>query len=199
MPRACTPSPSTEAAKEEVLFRSPESKRLTDWSRDNRFLIYTARSPKTGTDVWALPTMGDLKPQPLDQTPANESQGRLSPDGRWIAYVSDQSGSEEVYVRAFSSVGRADGRSPLAAARDPDGAPTAESSISSQPMASSWPSMSRPHRSCSTALRDRCSWCEGPIDFAVSPDGRFLVQMPVNESGNRELHVVLNWAAELRR
>jgi Tol biopolymer transport system component len=53
------------------------------------------------SDLWMLPVTGDKKPVPLGQTPANESQGTVSPDGRWIAYVSDQSGSDEVYVRAF--------------------------------------------------------------------------------------------------
>jgi Tol biopolymer transport system component len=182
---------------DEELLRSPESKRLTDWSPDNR-LLYSARSAKTGMDLWMLPAMGDRKPQPLLQTPANESQGRWSPDSRWIAYVSDESGAEEVYVRAFPpsegrwqiSTGggrrprwRGDGReiyflSPNGQlmAVDVMGAPTFQSGAP------------RPI----LALR-------GADDFAVSRNGRFLVPLPADEGRDRELHVVLNWAAELRR
>ena len=87
--------------KEQVLLRSPESKRVTDWSGDGRFVIYTARSADTGTDVWVLPLMADHKPQPVDLSRGNQSQAVLSPDGRSIAYVSDESGSDEVYVRTF--------------------------------------------------------------------------------------------------
>ena len=184
---------------DEVLFRSPESKRLTDWSLDGRFLIYTARSPKTGMDLWMLPTMGDRKPQPLYQTPANESQGRLSPDGRWIAYVSDESGAGEVYVRAFPPSGgrwqissgggthprwRGDGRELFFLATD--GQIMAVDVTAASTLRSGYP--------------QRLLDVRGADDFAVSRDGqRFLVPLSVDDARDRQLHVVLNWAAELRR
>jgi WD40-like Beta Propeller Repeat len=66
---------------------------------------YTARSPETGTDVWAVSVAGEGKPQPVDVSPGNQSQAVLSPDGRSIAYVSDESGSDEVFVREFPAGG----------------------------------------------------------------------------------------------
>ena len=61
---------------------------------------------KTNTDLWVLPLEGDRKPMPLLRTAFNdgslESPGQFSPDGRWIAYLSNESGRNEVYVRAFS-------------------------------------------------------------------------------------------------
>ena len=183
---------------DEVLFRSPESKHLTDWSLDNRFLIYTARSPKTGMDVWMLPTMGDRKPQPFHQTPANESQGRSSPDGRWIAYVSDQSGSEEVYVRAFPP---SEGRWQISTAGGTrprwrsDGRELFFLSTEGQLMAVDVTSGPTPRYEAPRPILD----VRGADDFAVSRDGRFLVPLPVNERRDRELHVVLNWGAERRR
>jgi eukaryotic-like serine/threonine-protein kinase len=183
---------------DEVLFRSPESKHLTDWSLDNRFLIYAARSPKTGMDLWMLPTMGDRKPQPFHQTPANESQGRSSPDGRWIAYVSDQSGSEEVYVRAFPP---SEGRWQISTAGGTrprwrsDGRELFFLSTDGQLMAVDVASGPTPRYEAPRRILD----VRGADDFAVSRDLRFLVPLPVNERRDRELHVVLNWAAELRR
>jgi Tol biopolymer transport system component len=82
-----------------------ESKNLVyinDWSPDGRFLLYTEISPKTLSDLWLLPTTGQQVPVPLLATPFSESHGQFSPDGRWIAYTSNESGQEEVYVRSLT-------------------------------------------------------------------------------------------------
>ena len=75
------------------------------WSAD--FLLYhTGRSRSgTGNDIWALPMSGDLTPRPFLRTPANEIQARFSPDGRWVAFTSDESGREEVFVVPFPGPG----------------------------------------------------------------------------------------------
>src|SRR5262249_4262493 len=79
----------------------------TDWSRDGRFIIYTQTDPKTKADVWVLPVngSGEAKPSPVLQSGANETSARLSPDGRWLAYASDASGRNEVYVQSFPEGG----------------------------------------------------------------------------------------------
>jgi Tol biopolymer transport system component len=77
----------------------------SDWSRDGRFLLFYAPAPKTSYDMWVLPEpggSGPAKPFPILATPFAEGQGRFSPDGRWIAYMSNESGAFEVYVRPFS-------------------------------------------------------------------------------------------------
>jgi hypothetical protein len=86
--------------QEEQLTRGPNNKRVTDWSRDGKFLLYMEEDPKTGVDVWALPLEGDRKPLPLLQTEFDERRAEFSPDGKWIAYESNESGVFEVYVRA---------------------------------------------------------------------------------------------------
>ena len=73
----------------------------TDWSSDGRYLTYFRTDANTQLDQWALPMFGDRKPFPYAQSPSNESQGQFSPDGKWMAYVSDQSGIDEIYVAAF--------------------------------------------------------------------------------------------------
>ena len=75
----------------------------TSWSPDGRFLLYvTIASPKSISDIWVLPLDG-RKAVPFVQTRFIEDQAQFSPDGRWVAYVSDQSGEAEVYLRAFTS------------------------------------------------------------------------------------------------
>ena len=96
---------SNSAGNDELLLHSNEIKFATDWSRDGRYLLYTNQSVKTGLDVWVLPGMngaaGDRKPEPFLQTEFNESGGQFSPDVRWVAYTSNESGSPEVYVQPF--------------------------------------------------------------------------------------------------
>ncbi len=93
--------PANGAAGEELLLKSSVS-RPTDVSRDGRFLLYDTLSSKTGSDFWVLPLQGDRKPFPFLSTKSNEYEGHFSPDGHWVAYLSDESGSTEVYVRPFS-------------------------------------------------------------------------------------------------
>jgi serine/threonine protein kinase/Tol biopolymer transport system component len=70
-----------------------------DWSADGRFIIYREYDPKTKFDLLLLPMTGEHQPSVLLRTPFNESAARLSADGRLLAYVSDESGRDEVYVR----------------------------------------------------------------------------------------------------
>jgi serine/threonine protein kinase len=87
---------------EEPLPKSSDPKFPTSWSSDGRFLLYTAVNPKTKADLWVLPLEGDRKPMQFLGTEFNESDGHFSSDMRWIAYQSDESGSNEIYVRGFS-------------------------------------------------------------------------------------------------
>ena len=68
-------------------------------------LYYTFNVPQTGQDLWALPLEGDRKPALLLGTQFNEREGSFSPDMRWIAYTSNESGRPEVYVRPFLASG----------------------------------------------------------------------------------------------
>ena len=81
------------------------SKVLTDWSHDGRYILYEEQDPKNGTDVWALPLEGDRKPLPVIQTPFDESHAQFSADGKWVAYQSNESGSNQIYLQAFPPMG----------------------------------------------------------------------------------------------
>jgi Tol biopolymer transport system component/predicted Ser/Thr protein kinase len=98
---------SSGAGEEKELLKKPGEQKLPDsWSHDGRFLLYyTFNVAQNGQDLWALPLEGDRKPVLLLGTKFNEREGSFSPDMRWIAYTSNESGRTEVYVRPFLASG----------------------------------------------------------------------------------------------
>ena len=88
-----------------TLVESPHPKSISHWTVDGRYIIFVSSHPTTMEDLWLLPLFGDRTPAPLLATQSNELQGEVSPDGRWIAYTSDESGTWEVYVQRFPSGG----------------------------------------------------------------------------------------------
>jgi eukaryotic-like serine/threonine-protein kinase len=96
--------PSTGAGNEDRLFETRRVSILSDWSPDGRFLLFFSPDPKTGTDLMVLPTDAH-KPTLFLSTAANEMWGQFSPDGRWIAYQSNETGRFEIYVRPFPGPG----------------------------------------------------------------------------------------------
>src|SRR5207245_1634661 len=74
-------------------------------TKDGRYVVFEKPGGSSREDIWILPLSGDRKPTPLLQGPYDESQGRVSPDGHWIAYTSNETGREEVYVQSFPEPG----------------------------------------------------------------------------------------------
>ena len=104
---------ANESKDEEALLKSGQDKVPTSISSDGRFLLYTQTDPQTRNDIWVLSNpaegAGNRRPTPFLETPANESDARFTPAREnlssgpyWVAYVSDESGRNEVYVREFS-------------------------------------------------------------------------------------------------
>jgi len=94
--------PANGAGGEELLLKSSENKFPSDLSRNGRYLLYDSQDPKTAFDIWVLPLQGNRKPFPFLSTNFNEGDAHFSPDGHWVAYLSDESGRDEIYVRPFS-------------------------------------------------------------------------------------------------
>ncbi len=93
--------PANGATQGELLFHSEGVKMPMDWSRDGRFLMFTQQGKDTGSDLWVVPMQGERKPAPYLVTPFNESQAQFSPDGHWVVYTSNETGTKEVYARPF--------------------------------------------------------------------------------------------------
>ncbi len=92
---------SSGTGNEEVLLKTTDFTTPSDWSRDGRYLAFGLSRPTTMGDIEILPIGGDRKPISFVRTPANERNAQFSPDGRWIAYASNESGRYEVYVQGF--------------------------------------------------------------------------------------------------
>ena len=102
--------PSDGTGDKELLVESTLPKSPMAWSPDGRYIIYFVADPRTGRDQWLLPINGDRTPVPLLNSPFNEDHPQISPNGEWLAYVSNHSGSAQVYVKPFPA---GDGRWPL--------------------------------------------------------------------------------------
>ena len=97
--------PASGAADEQPLLVTSQAKAPLDWSRDGRFLLYSTQDPKTASDLWALPLMGERKPFAVLQSSFDEIEGQFSPDGRWLAYASNESGRYEILLHPNVSGG----------------------------------------------------------------------------------------------
>ena len=88
------------------LLRSIHQSFPQSWSPDGATILYVTVGPKTSADIWMVPARGEPTPVPLMRTAANETLPRISPDGRWMAYVTNESGRPEVAVTRFPQPGQ---------------------------------------------------------------------------------------------
>jgi Tol biopolymer transport system component len=175
----------------------------SDWSADGRFVVYSNRDPATGWDVWILP-LDTRKPKPLVQTPYNEHSATFSPDGRSIAFASDQSGQLEVYVQPTSGPGERR-RVSVAGGTSPrwrgDGRELFYLSPDKSIMAVSASDGDHPEFGPPTPLfkNTEIDWKgSGRIagSYDVSPDGQaFVVNTVAADAPVEPIQIVLNWTA----
>ena len=97
--------PQTAWARKRFWTKIRANDRVEDWSRDGRYIIEDVLDPKTRNDIWVIPTFGDRKPFPYINTEFLEDNAKLSPNGQFLAYRSDESKRNEVYVQTFPEHG----------------------------------------------------------------------------------------------
>ncbi len=194
---------SSGAANEELLFESNLDKSPTSWSSDGRFLVYhSTGDPNTKLDLWVLPLVGDRKPIPFLRTPFEEWDGQFSPDGRWIAYASNESGRDEIYAAPFPGPG---GKFQLSTSGGTlprwrrDGKELFYLSLDNKLMAAEVKEKgSTLEVGAVRALFETRPQRPGFV-YDVSPDGqRFLIATTFSEKNSLPVALVVNWTAGLR-
>jgi len=189
-------------APERTLLSSPSSsyQGITDWSRDGRYLMYE-QGPGVNEQLWVVPMFGDSKPFPYTKSSMQERGGVFSPDGRWVAYMSNETGRPEIYVAPFPWTGakwqvsngggadarwRADGKELYyfdfsgIAAVEVDGTSSAFKVGNNKPL------FRLPVRGLSR-------------EYAPSRDGQRFIVIAASEGASQSLTLVQNWLAELKK
>jgi Tol biopolymer transport system component len=194
---------SNGAGAEESMYTGTGVISPTCWSRDGRFIVFQQTNPTTDVDLMVLPLFGERKPTSFVTTPATEVHGRLSPDGKWLAYASDESGSFEAYVQAFPGPGgkwQISTRSGLQPVWRADGRELYYLTQDGRMMAVSIDTESGFAPGVPVQLFDRVPVSPASSLYAVSRDGqRFLLNLPMNGDRITPLTLVLNWDAEMKR
>ncbi len=197
---------SRGATSEEAVLHSERTKYPLDWSPDGRLVLYRGSDPTTNLELWTMPIEGDHKPGPFVRAAFGVSAGQFSPDGRWVAYESNESGKWEIHVAPFPGPGgnwkvsnaggseprwRRDGTELFYLA--PDGklmavAVKAGSTFEADVAKPLFQIHPREHISAADLF-----------SYDVSTDGqRFLVNTDVGEATSPPLTVVLNWTEGLK-
>ena len=188
-----------------LLLESPQHKMPTSVSRDGRFLLFTSENGSTRGDVWVLPLTGERTPYPLIRRAFDQEQAQFSPDGRWVAYVSNESGRQEVLVRRFEP-----------AAHDPESAGESVTVSKSGGTAPRWRAdgkelffITPEDAVVSVSVSARSGLEVGSpttlfnapgiaADWGVSADGsRFLVMTPERSGASTSLSLIFDWQGML--
>lgn len=171
------------------------------WLPNGRGLVFRVNHPETKRDLWFLPLDGDRTPQPLVASPFEETSPAISPDSRWLAYVSDESGRSEVYVRPLLGGGRwqvsSEGGSEPVWNRSGRELFYRTATATVVARIRTVPNFAVEGREVLFAER----FVRDPVhsSWDVFPDGQRFVTVASAQETEQELVVVVNWAAELRR
>jgi Tol biopolymer transport system component len=188
---------------DERLTTAPATQVPTSITPDGRTLAFSQADSKNGFDLWLL-SLSDRRVTPFLQTQFNDRQAMFSPDGQWVAYTSDESGHDEVYVRPFPGPGsrtavsvgggsdprwRRDGRELFY--RNGDMVMSSETTVGPRLSAASPRPVARVNRIASGF----------GLDYDVAADGRRIVGLIERGVPTTlpELHVVLNWFTDLNQ
>ncbi|MGA8488973.1 MAG: protein kinase [Terriglobales bacterium] len=198
--------PSDGSGAEERLLDDDQPVFPTDWSRDGKYLLYS-RGPLygAGEEIWALPLEGVRKPFLVVPHGANSlaTQGVLSPDSRWLAYASSESGQPELYVVPFRGgqgkwqVSQSGGYLPLWSA---DGKTLYYSNLGFSVFAVPVKEMNDTLQfGTAEQLLSTASMSSPNFFYDVSPDGKKILLDAISQQVNQSITVVTNWSQELKK
>jgi serine/threonine protein kinase/Tol biopolymer transport system component len=190
---------------EELLLASGAQKFPTDWSSDGRFVLFETQNATTSSDLWVMPMDGSGKPVPVAETKFDEQRGQLSPAGAWVAYQSDESGRDEIYIQRFPGPAtskwtvstnsgtqvrwRRDGKELFYVALD-GRLMAVPIQVSANEKA---PEVGAPIALFSPPLGGMVQQADFRHQYSVSPDGQRFLVAAVTEPANVPIVVILNW------
>jgi Tol biopolymer transport system component len=193
--------PSDGSGTATLVYQGRDATREGVFTPDGRSLVIRLDTPNNNRDIQLLPLTGPRVPRPLITTPDDEKEPRVSPDSRWVAYVSNASGREEVYVRALEGAG---GR--IAVSSGGGGEPL-WSHDGRRLYYRAGPALMQATVSTSPALAvtARDTLFQGPYatdiyhpGYDVTPDDQSFIMLQPDEQA-RQLVMIVNWTAELHR
>ena len=184
---------------EDLLPANGHFQRACGWSPDGQTLLYADRDPKTSYDLWKV-SLADRTPVPVLRTQFKEPHGSISPDGRWLAYSSDESGRFEVYVQPFPGSGekrRLSDNGGWQALWRGDGHEVFYLGLDNRLYAVPFQGLDRNERSPSP---EPLFPVNGSVrGYDVSPDGRrFLVNYEPTATSGLAFQVVVNWESRIK-
>ena len=200
--------PTGEAGNEQLLLITSSLTVANDWSRDGRFLLYTSFDRKALMSLWALSLDGERKPFKMVQSDFSTGWGQFSPDGKWIAYASIESGRWEIYVQSFPGPGptslvstgggvmprwRGDGKELFYIGLD-DRLTAVPIRLASDVQAAE---TGTPVPLFTTRVGGALQHTDINPHYVVAPDGqRFLMNTVVEDASTSPITVILNWKAK---
>jgi Tol biopolymer transport system component len=193
--------PADGSGSAELVYQGPDAIREGVFTPDGKTVIFRMDTPDSNRDIYALPLAGERQSVPLLTSIDDDKQPRVSPDGKWLAYVSNQSGREEVYVRPLSG-----GGARVAVSTGGGGEPLwARDGSHLYYRAGGWLLAARVVTAPSFAVLGRDTLFDAPYtsdlfhpNYDVAPDGKsFVMIRPVEQ--DRQLIMVVNWIQELRQ
>jgi eukaryotic-like serine/threonine-protein kinase len=210
--------PSNGAGAEELVEGSAQDRFPSDWSPDGRFILYNSVDPQTDRDIWVMPMEGDRKPYVFLKTSFDERIGRFSRDGRWVAYMSNESGRMEIYIRPFAApAASAAAANPIAGQWQvsTEGGINPQWSLSGKELYYIGPNgemMAAPIVITGTTIEPgapvvlfQTRIFGGDVDnqqgpqFDVARDGRFLINTVVDDSASSPITLLMNWSPEEKK
>jgi len=184
---------------ETVVTDGPENKELYGWTPDGREVIFGRQNKDTGWDLYAAAVGGDHKVRPLVEAPFNQNGARLSPDGKWLAYVSDESDQPQVFVQAMSDpsiraqVSSDGGTDPRWARSSNELFFLSKNQLMSVKLS---PGGALNPGKPVVLFEDKRPWA----GYDVAADGKLVVAREADEKGTgTQINVVLHWFEEMKQ
>jgi len=191
------------ASNDQLVFSSDSTKFPTSWSRDGKFILFENWAPKSKGAIWTL-SLVDNKASPLFQTTAyDQFQAQISPNGRYVAYTSNESGKSDVFVQPFAATGEkwrisSEGAG-LPLWRD-DGKELYYLTFEGKLMAVDIGESPKFQPSVPRQLFQANVKAANGLCYGAAPDGqRFLINTSIQNTGSTTMTIVLNWTAAVKQ